>query len=136
MDLSKGKNIKKLPIKHLQSINLSFLLPLKLKLKVNVPIILLRNLCPKKGLCNRSCIVIISLRNYCIKGRLLREDFNKQLQTISQIKLFLGKKDLTFTLTYKQFLVCLCFVITINKSQEQSFKQVKMDLRTSVFFYN
>jgi hypothetical protein len=127
------EDIKELPTKHLQSINLPSLLPLKLKLKVDVPVILLQNLCPKKGLCNRSCIVITSLQNYCSKGCLLREDFNRQLRTIPQIKLSLGEKDLTFTLTCKQFLVCLCFVITINKSQEQSFKQVRVDLRTPVF---
>jgi hypothetical protein len=133
MNLSKGEDIKKLPIKHLQSINLSSLLPSKLKLKVNVPVILLQNLCLKKGLCNRSYIVITSLRNYYIKGCLLKEDFDGQLQTIPQIKLFLGEKDLTFTLTCKQFPVCLYFAITINKSQRQSFKQVKMDLQTPVF---
>jgi ATP-dependent DNA helicase PIF1 len=135
-DLSKGKDIKKLLIKHLQSINLSSLLSLKLKLKVSVLVMLLQNLCLKKGLCNRSYIIITSLQNYCIKGRLLRRDFNRQLQTILQIKLFLGEKDLTFTLTCKQFLVCLYFAITINKSQRQSFKQVKVDLWTPVFFYS
>jgi hypothetical protein len=100
-----------------------------------VPIMLLQNLCPKEGLCNRSCIIIISLQNYYIKGCLLRRDFDRQLQTISQIKLFLEEKDLMFTLTYKQFLVCLCFVITINKSQGQLFKQIRVDLRTPVFFH-
>jgi hypothetical protein len=67
---------------------------------------------------------------------LLKEDFNRQLQTISRIKLFLGEKDLTFILICKQFFVCLYFAITINKSQGQSFKQVKVDLQTLVFFHN
>jgi hypothetical protein len=66
---------------------------------------------------------------------LLGGDFDGQLQTIPQIKLFLGEKDLTFTLTRKQFLVRLCFAITINKSQGQSFEQVRVDLRTPVFFH-
>jgi hypothetical protein len=101
-----------------------------------VPVMLLQNLCLKKGLCNKSCIVIISLQNYCIKGCLLRKDFNRQLQTISQIKLFLGEKDLMFTLTCKQFFICLCFVMIINKSQRQLFKQVKVNLRTLVFFHS
>ena len=104
-------------------------------MKVSVFIILLQNICSKEGLYNRSYIVIISLQTYCFECRLLREDFNRQLRMISQIKLFLEKKDLMFTLTYKQFLVCLCFAITINKSQEQLFKQVRVDLRTLVFSY-
>jgi hypothetical protein len=46
--------LKKLPVKHLQGIDLPSLPPSKLDLKVKVPVMLLRNLCPKEGLCNRS----------------------------------------------------------------------------------
>ena len=60
-------------------------------------------------------------------------DFNGQLRTIPRIKLSSGEKDLTFTLTRKQFPVRVCFAMTINKSQGQSFKQVGVDLRTPVF---
>ena len=65
-------------------------------------------------------MVVTSLRNHYIKGRLLRGDFNGQLRTIPRIKLSSGEKDLTFTLTCKQFPVRLCFAMTINKSQGQS----------------
>ena len=62
---------------------------------------LLQNLCLKEGLCNRSRIVVTRLRNYVIEGRLLGRDFDSELQTILRIKLSLGEKDLTFTLTRK-----------------------------------
>jgi hypothetical protein len=52
-DLGKD-GLKELPVEHLQDINLPSLPPSKLDLKVRVPVILLRNLCPKEGLCNRS----------------------------------------------------------------------------------
>jgi hypothetical protein len=132
-DLSEGEDIEELPVKHLQSIDLPSLPPSKLKLKVGVPVMLLRNLCPKEGLCNGSRMVITSLRNHCIEGRLLGGDFDGQLRTIPRIKLSSGEKDLTFTLTRKQFPVRLCFAMTINKSQGQSFEQVRVDLRTPVF---
>ena len=73
---------------------------------------LLRNLCPKEGLCNGSRIVITRLRNYVIEGRLLGRDFDGELRTIPRIKLSSGEKDLTFTLTRKQFPVRLCFAMT------------------------
>ena len=40
------------PVEYLQSLNLASLPPSKLKLKVGAPVILLRNLYPKDGLCN------------------------------------------------------------------------------------
>lgn len=66
---------------------------------------------------------------------LLGGDFHGQLQTIPRIKLSSMDKDLAFTLTCKQFLVCLCFVMTINKSQGQSFTTVGLDLQSPVFLH-
>lgn len=132
-DLNEGGDVEELPVEHLQSIDLPSLPPSKLTLKVGVPVMLLRNLCAKEGLCNGSRIVITSLRNHVIEGRLLGGDFDGELRTIPRIKLSSGEKDLTFTLTRKQFPVRLCFAMTINKSQGQSFERVGVDLRTPVF---
>jgi ATP-dependent DNA helicase PIF1 len=43
--------------------------------------------------------------------------------------------SLPFTLSRKQFLVRLCFAMTINKSQGQSFETEGIDLRAPVFTY-
>lgn len=132
-DLEEGEGVEQLPVEHLQSIDLPSLPPSKLALKVGVPVMLLRNLCPKEGLCNGTRMVVTNLRNHCIEGRLLGGDFDGQLRTIPRIKLSSGEKDLTFTLTRKQFPVRVCFAMTINKSQGQSFEKVAVDLRTPVF---
>ena len=132
-DLNEGGEIEELPVEHLQSIDLPSLPPSKLILKVRAPVMLLRNLCPKEGLCNGSRMVITSLRNHIIEGRLIGGDFDGELRTIPRIKLSSGEKDLTFTLTRKQFLIRLCFAMTINKSQGQSFEEVGVDLRAPVF---
>ena len=78
-------------------------------------------------------MVVTSLRHHRIEGRLLGGgDFNGKLRTIPRAKLTFGEKDFTFVLTRKQFPVRLCFAMTINKSQEQSFLRVDVDLRTPV----
>ncbi len=122
-----------LPVEQLQSINLPSLPPSQLDLKIGAPVILLRNLCPQEGLCNGSRIVVTSLRTRCIKARLLGGDFDGQLRVIPRIKLSAIDESLGITLSRKQFPVRLCFAMTINKSQGQSFHTVGLDLRTPVF---
>jgi hypothetical protein len=78
-------------------------------------------------------MVVTSLKNHCIEGRLIGGDFDGELRTIPRLKLNSGEKDLTFTLTCKQFPVRLCFAMTINKSQGQSFEKVGVDLQAPVF---
>jgi ATP-dependent DNA helicase PIF1 len=56
------------PVELLQTFNPSSLPPLKLSLKVGAPIILLRNLYPKEGLCNGTRIVITRLGRRCIEA--------------------------------------------------------------------
>ena len=56
-----------LPVEYLQSFNPHGLPPSKLQLKVGCPVMLLRNLCPTKGLCNGTRISILSIGQKCLK---------------------------------------------------------------------
>jgi ATP-dependent DNA helicase PIF1 len=132
-DETLGSDLHELPVEQLQSIDLPSLPPSQLNLKVGAPIILLRNLCPQEGLCNGTRMVITSLRTHCIEARLLGGDFDGQLRVIPRIKLSATDSSLGIALSRKQFPVRLCFVMTINKSQGQSFHTVGLDLRTPVF---
>jgi hypothetical protein len=78
-------------------------------------------------------MVITSLRTHCIEACLLGGDFDGQLRVILQIKLSVTDGSLGIPFSWKQFPVRLCFAITINKSQGQSFYTVSLDLRTPVF---
>jgi ATP-dependent DNA helicase PIF1 len=78
-------------------------------------------------------MVITSLRTHCIKACLLGGDFDGQLRVIPRIKLSVTDGSLGIPLSRKQFPVRLCFAMTINKSQGQSFHTVSLDLRTPVF---
>jgi len=126
-------HLDELPAEHLQSIDLPSLPPSKLHLKIGIPLMLLRNLCPQEGLCNGSRMVITSLQMYCLEVRLIGGDFDGQLRTIPRIKLASTDNQLAFTLFRKQFPVRVCFAMTINKSQGQSFDKVGIDLNTPVF---
>jgi hypothetical protein len=65
---------------------------------------------------------------------MLGGEFNREFRTIPRIKISSGD-ELPFTLTRKQFPIRVCFAMTINKSQGQSFEQVGVDLRTPAFTY-
>ena len=125
--------IKLPPVELLQAFNPTSLPPSKLSLKVGTPVILLRNLYPKKGLYNGTHIVIIRLGQHCIKTQILGSSFYGQLRLIPHIKLTSTDGELPFIINKKQFPTQLCFAITVNKSQGQSFNFISINLYILVF---
>ena len=117
----------------LHTIDLASLPPSKLELKVGAPIMVLRNLCPQEGLCNGTRMIVTALRGYSIEAKIIGGEFDGQSRTIPRIKLESADTDLTWRLTRKQFPVRLCFAMTINKSQGQSFETVGIDFRSPAF---
>jgi len=67
---------------------------------------------------------------------MLSDDFNDQLQLLSHIQLNTAEKELLFMLMQKQFSVCLCFTIIINKMQNQSLRFVSVNLHSSAFTHD
>ena len=59
--------IDHLPVEYLQSLNPASIPPSHLQLRVGVPVILLRNLDPKQGLCNGTRMVVTRLGQRCIE---------------------------------------------------------------------
>lgn len=109
-------------------------LPLaRLRLKIGAPVILLRNLAPKQGMCNGTRLCIISLGSRCLQARILTGQFRGEIRLIPRIKLTSSADELPYIVSRVQFPVRLCFGMTINKSQGQSFDIVGVDLRTPVF---
>ena len=66
---------------------------------------------------------------------MLSGSFHGQLQLIPCIKLTSTEGELPFIISRRQFPIRLCFAITVNKSQGQSFNFVRVDLRILVFTY-
>ena len=121
------------PPELLQSFNPSSLPPSRLKLKIGAPVILIRNLYPKHGLCNGTRMVVTKMRKHCIEVRLLGGEFHGQTHLIPKIKTSSTEGELPYVVTRFQLPVRLCFAMTINKSQGQSFETVGVDLRLPVF---
>ena len=94
---------------------------------------LLRNLFPLEGLCNGTRLVLTKLGRRAIEARILGGDFDGQVRFIPRIKLITKAAGLPYDISRTQLPVRLCFAMTINKSQGQSFEQIGIDLREPVF---
>lgn len=118
------------PIEFLNSLNPPGLPSHILKLKVDIPIILMRNLNPP-NLCNGTRLQIKTLRSNIIETIILTGPAAGQLAHIPRIPMI--PTDLPFQFKRLQFPVKNSFAITINKSQGQTYKYVGIDLRKHCF---
>ena len=102
-----------------------------LRLKVNAPIVLLRNVDPLNGLCNGTRMIIKKLHNNIIEACKLED--SKQVYYIP--KMILGPPETTIGYKFKrtQFPVQPAFAMTINKSQGQTLKYTTVYLPRPVF---
>jgi hypothetical protein len=105
----------------------------KLRLKVGVPVMVLRNLDPSSGICNGTRLLLTRILPRILEGIVMGGNHNGQRVYIPRITFISNKDDLPFILSRRQFPVRLAFSMTINKSQGQSLWFVGLDLRTPVF---
>jgi hypothetical protein len=105
----------------------------KLRLKVGVPIMLMRNLDPTTGLCNGTRLIITRMGRYVLEGRVITGTNIGDLVYIPRMALSSSDTRLPFKFQRKQFPISVCFAMTINKSQGQSLKQVGIYLPQPVF---
>ena len=124
--------MENLASEYLQSLNPSGLPPAKLELKIGLPVMLLKNLNPERGLCNGTRLIICEIGQYVLKVKILG-GCNDRIDLIPRFTLSTLPGDLPFILTRKQFPIKVSFTMTINKSQGQSLKKVAVDLRESAF---
>ncbi|GAB2295895.1 hypothetical protein Dimus_038387 [Dionaea muscipula] len=133
MDETNRETANRFPQEYLNSLDPAGLPPFKLDLKVGVPIILLRNIAPKEGLCNGTRLLVVKCAGRVIQAQILTGDKKGNLVLIPRITLTPSTTEIPFKMSRRQFPIRLAFAITINKSQGQSLKYVGVDLRTPVF---
>ncbi|KAK8956524.1 hypothetical protein KSP39_PZI001308 [Platanthera zijinensis] len=122
------------PQEFLNSISPGTLPPHKLSLKKGSPIMLLRNLNPRIGLCNGSRLLCRHFSRNIIEAEILTGQQKGKSVFLPRIPLkHAGDFNMPFELTRKQFPVRLSFAITINKSQGQTIRQVGLYLPSPVF---
>ena len=117
----------------LRSLKIPDLSPDKLKLKIGVPIILLRNLNPSEGLCNGTRLIVHGLQSKVIDAEIITGSYIGKRVFIPQITLSPSENNLPFTLKRLQFPIRVAFSMTINKSQGQTLSKMGLYLPQSVF---
>lgn len=118
----------------LHTVNPHNLPPYKLTLKKNCPVILLRNLNPREGLCNGTRLICHDFKTHVISATIATGDFKNTRVFIPKIPL-LASQDEKLPVAFKrtQFPLRLCFAMTINKAQGQTLDFVGIYLREPVF---
>ncbi|XP_076884129.1 uncharacterized protein LOC143533156 [Bidens hawaiensis] len=105
----------------------------KLVLKVGVPVMLLRNIDQKSGLCNGTRLKVVSLGKRIIQVEIISGSNIGDRHYIPRITLIPTDKKIHIKLQRRQYPLALCFAMTINKSQGQSLSRVGLYLKKPVF---
>jgi hypothetical protein len=105
------------PVEFLNNLNVSGLPPHRLNLKLNCPMILLRNLDQSRGLCNGTRLICRGFQQHLIDAEISSGSHIGLRVFIPRITLTPSDANLPFQLRRRQFPVRLAFSMTINKSQ-------------------
>ncbi|XP_025678806.1 uncharacterized protein [Arachis hypogaea] len=104
-----------------------------LKLKIGVPIILLRNIDSAGGLCNGTRLVVRDLGTNVIGADIVSGSNVGDKVFITRMNMIPSDMVIPFKFQRRQFPVSLSFAMTINKSQGQTLSTVGLFLRRPVF---
>ena len=105
----------------------------ELKLKVGLPVMLLRNINQSAGLCNGTRMTIIQLGRRFIEAQIITGTHVGEKVYIPRIIMSPTESELPFILKRRQYPISVCFAMTINKSQGQSLNKVGLYLPKQVF---
>nr|XP_040253552.1 uncharacterized protein LOC120970751 [Aegilops tauschii subsp. strangulata] len=105
-----------------------------LKLKLNCPVILLRNIDPANGLCNGTRLVVRGFERNTIDAEIVIGQHAGRRVFLPRIPLCPSENDMfPFKFKRKQFPIRLSFAMTINKAQGQTIPIVGVYLPNPVF---
>ncbi|KAL6570090.1 hypothetical protein OROMI_014604 [Orobanche minor] len=105
-----------------------------LRLKINCPIMLLRNINPSEGLCNGTRLICRHLEKNVLGAEIVSGQHSVESVCIPRIPLEPSdKQKCPIPFKRHQFPVRLCFAMTFNKSQVQTSNKVGLYLPEPVF---
>ncbi|KAL3642121.1 hypothetical protein CASFOL_012936 [Castilleja foliolosa] len=121
------------PQEYLNQLTFPGIPPHELSLKINTPIILIRNINQTLGLCNGTRLIVSQLLPRIIEAQVITGTSIGNRVYIPRIKFVHNSKDLPFVFNRRQFPIKICYAMTINKSQGQSLKKIGIYLPKPVF---
>ncbi|KAL6739704.1 hypothetical protein Aduo_013129 [Ancylostoma duodenale] len=125
------KDMLNLPTEFLNRMTPAGFPPHELRIKIGSIVMLLRNLDLKEGLCNGTKLSVVQTGNRVL-GCIFACGSRKGRYVLPQNDNYYNQ-DLPFTLKRRQFPLRLCFALTINKSQGQTFDRVGICLNDHIF---
>ncbi|XP_074345441.1 uncharacterized protein LOC141684401 isoform X3 [Apium graveolens] len=121
------------PPEYLNSLKFSDMPNHEIAVKVGAPIMLLRNLNAKKGLCNGTRLIITRCYPFLIEALIIMGTRIGDTTYVPRITMCPVDKTVPFILKRKQFPVAVCYAMTVNKSQGQTVQNVGLYLPDPVF---
>jgi ATP-dependent DNA helicase PIF1 len=103
------------------------------KLKVGIPIMLMRNIDQSDGLCNGTRLIVTKLADHVIEAKVIGGKNHGHVFYIPRMDMSPSQSPWPFKLTRRQFPIMVSYAMTINKSQGQSLDYVGLYLPRDVF---
>ena len=133
-DLTNPDDFQRYNVEYLNTLNPSGLPSHRLFIKSGMPLMLMRNLNPKMGLCNGTKLIFKKLhRNHLLECTIAGGEHNGRIVLIPRIFLRPKDRDFPFEWSRRQFPVKVSFAMTINKSQGQTLRNVGIWLNDGCF---
>ncbi|XP_062230112.1 uncharacterized protein LOC133927700 [Phragmites australis] len=122
------------PPEFLNSLTPNGLPPHILKLKVNCPVILLRNLDPANGLCNGTRLIVRAFQRNTVDAKIVLGQHAGKRLFLPRISLCPSDDEIfPFKFKRNQFSIRVSFAMTINKATRQTIPHVGIYLPNPVF---
>ena len=133
-ELINPDDLARFNIEYLNSLEPSGLPAHRLFIKPGMPLMLMRNLNPKMGLCNGTKLIFNKVhKNNLLECSIAGGEFHSRKVLIPRITLRPKDREFAFEWSRRQFPVRVCFAMTINKSQGQTLQNVGVWLNDSCF---
>ena len=132
-DVFNPDDLQRYNTEYLNTLNPSGLPVHRLFLKYGMPLMLMRNLNPKMGLCNGTRLIFEKMHKNLMECRIVGGEFCNRRVLIPRIALKPKDKEFPFEWSRRQFPVRPAFSMTINKSQGQTLQNVGVWLNDHCF---